>query len=78
MRSVWRKPKIAGLEIWTIGLWMDGLLDGCKLWTVRPFDYYNVTYQMDDYTADSCAISPWAFLLDNIRNYLYPHTLQTM
>ena len=42
---------------------MDGLLDGCKLWTVEPFNYYNAKYEMDDYPADSCAISPMAFLL---------------
>ena len=42
---------------------MDGLSDWCKLRTVGPFDYYNVKYQMDDYPADNCAISPAAFLL---------------
>ena len=41
MQSVWRKPYIASLEIWTFGLWTDGLLDRCKLWTVGPFDYYS-------------------------------------
>ena len=61
-QSVWHKPYIASLEIWTIGLWMDGLLDSCKLWTVEPFDYYNITHQMNDYPADSCAISITAFL----------------
>ena len=50
------------MEIWTIGLWTAGLLDSCKLWTVGPFDCYNVKYQMDDYPTDSCAISPTAFL----------------
>ena len=40
-----RKPYIASLEIWKIGLWMDGLLDSCKLWTVGPLDSYNVKYQ---------------------------------
>ena len=49
-------------KIWMVGLWVDGLLDGCKLWTVGPFDYY-VEYQMDDYLTDSCAISPTAFFL---------------
>ena len=44
------KPYTASLEIWTIGLW-----------TVGPFDYN--LFQMDDYPADSCAISPTAFLL---------------
>ena len=45
-----RKPYIASLEIWMIGLF-----------TVGPFDYNII--QMDDYPADSCAISPMAFLL---------------
>ena len=45
-----RKPYIASLEIWTIGLW-----------TVGPFDYDLI--QMDGYPADSCAVSPSAFLL---------------
>ena len=45
-----RKPYIASLEIWTIGLWTVGSFD-CNL------------IQMDDYPADSCAISPTAFLL---------------
>ena len=63
------KPYIACLEIWMIELWTDGMLNGCKLWTVRPFDFtmfnnYNVKYQMDDYPADSCAISPTVFLLN--------------
>ena len=53
------KPYIASLEIWMIRLWTDGLLGSCKLWTVGPFDYYNVTYQMDDYPS---AINPAAFL----------------
>ena len=45
-----RKPYIASLEIWTIGLR-----------TVGPFDYNLI--QMDDYSADSCLIRPMAFLL---------------
>ena len=61
-----RRPYIASLEIWTTGLWTDGLLDSCKLWTVGPFDNYNVTYQRDDFPVDSCAISPTAFLLQKI------------
>ena len=61
-----RKPFIASLEIWMIGLWMDELLESCKLWTVGLFNYYNVTYQMDDYPADSCATSPTAFLLMSV------------
>ena len=32
------------------------------LWTVGPFEYNLI--QMDDYPADSCAISPAAFLLN--------------
>ena len=28
-----------------IGLWTDELLELCKLWTVGPFDYYNIKYQ---------------------------------
>ena len=56
------KPYIASLKIWMIRLWTDGLLDSYKLWTVGPFDYYNVTYPMDDYPADSCAIGSMAFL----------------
>ena len=44
-------------------IWKDGLLDCCKLWTVGPFDYYNVKYHMDHDPADSCAISRTAFLL---------------
>ena len=44
------KPYIASLEIWMIGLW-----------TIGPFDYNLI--QMNDYRADSCAISPTAFLL---------------
>ena len=43
MQSVWRKPFIVSLEIWTIGLRTDRLFDGCKFWTVGPFDYYSVT-----------------------------------
>ena len=31
------------------------------LWTVGPFDYNLI--KIDDYPADSCAISPAAFLL---------------
>ena len=61
-----RKPYIGSLEIWTIGLWTNGLLDSCKLWHVGPFNYYNVKYQIDSYSADSCAISPSAFLLLNM------------
>ena len=55
MQSVYRKPYIANLEIWT----------NC-LWTVRPFDYDLI--QMDDYSTDSCAvISHTALLLKNSR-----------
>ena len=44
MQSVWHKPDIAILEIWTIVLWKVGLLDCSAVenlddWTVRPFDY---------------------------------------
>ena len=46
-----RKPYITSLEIWMIGLWADGLLDRCKLWTVGPFDYHNVKYQATSLTA---------------------------
>ena len=53
-----RKPYITILEIWMIGLW-----------TVGPFDYNLI--QMDDYQADSCAVSPSAFLL------LYPLLFST-
>ena len=35
-----------------------------KLWTVGPFDSNLI--QMDDYPADSCAISPLAFLLVSV------------
>ena len=72
MQSVWRKPYIASLEIWMIGLWMDGLLDSCKLWTVGPLDYYNVKYQMDDYPADSCAISPTEVGAPNGKSCIHP------
>ena len=44
-----KTPCIASLEIRTIGLW-----------TVGPFDYNLI--QMDDCPADSCTISPPAFL----------------
>ena len=30
MQSVWRKPYIPSLQIWTIGLWTVGLLGGWK------------------------------------------------
>ena len=39
-----------------LGGWISGQLDD---WTVGPFDYNLI--QMDDYPADSCAISPTAF-----------------
>ena len=50
MQSVWRKHYITSLEIWTIGLW-----------TLGPYDYN--LFQIDDYPAHSCTISPMAFLL---------------
>ena len=31
-------------QIQMIGIWTVGLLDGCKLWTVGPFDYYLLYY----------------------------------
>ena len=48
---------VGWLEIWTIGLW-----------TVGPFDYNLI--QMDDYSADSCAISQMAFLLEFNPSFL--------
>ena len=67
-----RKPYIASMEIWIIGLWTVGLLDcgtvgTLEIWTiglrtVGPFDYNLI--QMDDYLADSCVISPTAFSFD--------------
>ena len=37
MQSDLCKPYI---EVWKLGLWTDGLLDSCELWTVGSFDYY--------------------------------------
>ena len=42
---------MASQEIWTVGLWTGGLLGSNKLWTVEPFDYYNVKYQTTPLTA---------------------------
>ena len=48
--SISYKFKMAALmiELWKVGNPDDWTLDCCKLWTVGPFDYYNVKYQMDD------------------------------
>ena len=54
MQSDWCKPYITSLEIWTIGFWIVG-----------PFDY--ILIQVDDYLADSRAISLSAFLLAKER-----------
>ena len=58
-----RKPYIASMEIWTIGLW-----------TVGPFNYNLI--QIDNYPADSCTISPTAFLLQNKSFFFRQHLVK--
>ena len=54
---------------------MLGLRWPIGLWTVVPFDYNLI--QMDDYPADSCAISSTAFLLFHVNSHtLFNYFLQ--
>ena len=65
------KPYIASLKIWKIGLWTVERLEiwTIGLWTVGPFDY--ILIQMDDYPADSCAISHTAFLFCSLLDLIH-------
>ena len=61
--QVWKSGRLdfGWLDCWVVEIRMIGL------WTVEPFDYNLI--QMDDYPADSCAISPRDFLFYNSREH---------